>query len=62
MGGGIMPAPKGNQYAAKPEGEAQTARITWKLKPMEKAILVKKANAEGLKLTAWLRKQAGLGR
>lgn len=55
-----MPAKKGNQNAAKPDGEAQTARITWKLKPREKAQLVKAAQADGQKLSAWLRKRTGL--
>ncbi len=55
-----MAAPKGNNYGAKPAGEAQTSRITWKIKPREKAQLVKAAQADGLKLTAWLRKKTGL--
>lgn len=55
-----MPAPKKNQYAAKPPEDRQEARITWALRQREKNMLVKQAQREGRTLVALLRNRCGL--
>lgn len=51
-----MSAPKGNRYAAKPEGAklSRKGRVTCDLGPL-KARAVRAASRRGQKLTAWVR-------
>ena len=50
-----MPAPKGNQYAAK-EGETATSHLHCRIKPSEKAFFVKAAQASDMKLCEFITK------
>lgn len=54
-----MPAPKKNQYAAKPARLRRTSVIQIPVTPAEKASVVKAA--DGAKLTDYVRTQLGLG-
>ena len=58
-----MPAPKGNQFALKTEGETATSHLHIRVTPSEKSDWVRAAqarakregkSAEGAKLAAWV--------
>lgn len=53
-----MPAPKGNQFAAKPSAEKRTAKLFVPVTPAEKAQVVR--DAGGRKLADYVRERLGI--
>lgn len=49
-----MPAPKGNDYAKKPEGEGREDQITLRTPQGLKGRAVKASRARNMKLSPWL--------